>query len=224
MTNVHGFSSYQLVFGFNLKLPDIFINRPSVLEEPNISKLVADNLNAMRSARKAFVTRALEHNLRTYQNGIFVTGDTVYYKRRDSKNWKGPGKFNGVDGQQILIKHGSTYVRSNPSHVILKDTTDKGVHENRRSCSDLKEKQTNEDSSDSSEDNISDNYDSNEEDFSSEQADDRNVWNPQMNLEHADDKQGVDRTTQNPQSSKPNYSKFQNLKLRFSITYQMKMK
>ena len=148
MTNVHGFSSYQLVFGFNLKLPDIFINRPSVLEEPNISKLVADNLNAIRSARKAFVTsessekltRALEHNLRTYQNGIFVTGDTVYYKRRDSKKWKGPGKFIGVDGQQILIKHGSTYVRSNPSHVILKDTTDKGVHENRRSCSDLKEK------------------------------------------------------------------------------------
>ena len=148
LTNVHGFSHYQLVFGFNLKLPNIFINTPSVLEEPNISKLVVDNLNAMRSASKAFVTsessekliRALKHNLRTYQDAIFVTGDTVYYKRRDSKKWKGQGKVIGVDSQQTLIKHGSTYVRSNPSHVILKDTTDKGVHENRRSCSDLKEK------------------------------------------------------------------------------------
>ena len=142
MTNVHGFSPYHLVFSFHPKLPNIFLNRPPALEEPNISKLVADNLNAMRSVRKAFaasegsekLTRAPKHNLWTYQDAIIVTGDTVYYKR--------PGKVIGVDGQQILIKHGSTYVRCHPSHVILKDTTDKGVHENRRSCSDLKEKTT----------------------------------------------------------------------------------
>lgn len=36
---------------------NICINRPPALEEPNISKLVADNLNAMHSARKAFSKR-----------------------------------------------------------------------------------------------------------------------------------------------------------------------
>ena len=58
----------------------------------------------MRSARKAFVasesseqlTRTLKHNLRIYQDAIFVTGDAVYYIRRDSKKWKGPGKVIGV--------------------------------------------------------------------------------------------------------------------------------
>ena len=114
---------------------------------------------------------SLEHSNIFYrhQDGIFVTSDTVYYKRRDSKKWKGPGKVIGVDGQQILIKYGNTYVRCHPSHVILKDTIDKGVYENRKSCSDLKEKTNNdlsktyEDSSNISEDNISDNYDSNED-------------------------------------------------------------
>ena len=88
----------QLVFGFNPKLSNIFTNRLPALEEPNISKLVADNL---RSARKAFVasesseklTRALKHNLWTYQDAIFVTGDTVYYKRRESRKWKGQVKL-----------------------------------------------------------------------------------------------------------------------------------
>ena len=54
LTNVHGFSPYQLVFSFNRKLPNIFMNRPPAIEEPTISKLVADNVNAMHSARKAF--------------------------------------------------------------------------------------------------------------------------------------------------------------------------
>ena len=45
-------------------------------------------------------------------------------KERNSNKWKGQGKVISVDGQKILIKHGSTYVRCHPSHVILKDTTD----------------------------------------------------------------------------------------------------
>ena len=105
----------------------------------------------------------------------------MHYKRRDSKTWKGSGKVIGVDGQQILIKHGSSYVRCHLSHVTLKYTTDKGVHENWRSCSYLKEKTSNdfnktyEDSSDSSDNNVSDNYDSDENDFPSEQVDNQNI-------------------------------------------------
>ena len=83
----------------------------------------------MHNARQAFIKSessekiscALCHNLRSYKDAIFVTGDSVYYKRNDSKGWKGPGKVIGVDGQQILVKHGSTYIRSHPSHVTLKD-------------------------------------------------------------------------------------------------------
>ena len=61
---------------FSFLLPNIFINKLPALEEPNISKLIADNVNAMHSARHPFVTsessekltRALKHDLRTYQD------------------------------------------------------------------------------------------------------------------------------------------------------------
>ena len=66
----------------------------------------------MHDARKAFsksessegISRALSHNLRSYEDAIFTTGDDVYYKRNDSKRWKDPGKVIGIGGQQILVK------------------------------------------------------------------------------------------------------------------------
>ena len=70
--------SIEIALQWVLNSKNYLTNRPPALEEPNISKLVADNLNAMRSARKAFMasesseklTRALKHNLRTYQDAI----------------------------------------------------------------------------------------------------------------------------------------------------------
>ena len=129
LTNIHGFSPYQLVFGRNPRLPNVLCNRPPAFESINESKAVAENLRSMHNARQAFIksessekiSRALCHNLRSYKDDVFVTGDSVYYKRNDSKRWKGPGKVIGVDGQQILVKHGSTYIRCHPSHVTLKD-------------------------------------------------------------------------------------------------------
>ena len=53
----------------------------------------------MHEAKKAFIksessekiSRALRHNLRSYKDAIFTTGD-VYYKRNDRMRWKGPGR------------------------------------------------------------------------------------------------------------------------------------
>ena len=88
---------------------------------------------------------------------------------------------------------------------------------------------TYEDSSDSSNDNISDNCDSNEEDFPSEQADDQNIQNHRLNLEHMlmTSKLLIKLHRNHYQILKTqlfNMVKFQNLELRFSISYQMKMK
>lgn len=102
--------------------------------------IVQEKLLAKESSEK--LTRALKHNLQTYQDPVFVTCDTKYYKRRDSKKRKGPGKVISVNDWQVLIKHGSTYARYHPLHIILTDTTDKGVHENRTPWSNLKEKKT----------------------------------------------------------------------------------
>ena len=98
--------------------PNILSNRPPAIEGLSEPKIVASNLRSMHEARKAFIksessekiSRAFRHNLRSYKDAIFTTGDDFYYKKNDSKRWKGPGKVIGVDGQQILVKHGSFYV------------------------------------------------------------------------------------------------------------------
>ena len=96
LSNVHGFSPYQLV---NPKLPNIISNRPPALKGLSESKIVASNLGSMNEARKAFIksessekiSHALRYNLRSYKDAIFTTGD-VYYKRNDRMRWKGPGR------------------------------------------------------------------------------------------------------------------------------------
>ena len=37
----------------------------------------------------------------------------MFYKRENSEQWHGPGTVTGQDGKQILVKHGSNYVKVN---------------------------------------------------------------------------------------------------------------
>ena len=59
------------------------------------------------------------HSIRPSCHNKFFTGDQLFYKRNDSKCWKGPGKVLGHDGQQVLIKHGGIYVRVHPCREML---------------------------------------------------------------------------------------------------------
>ena len=127
LSNVHGFSPYQIAIGHTPNLPCNLTNDPPALECSS-SEIVQKNLNAIASARRSFiesessekVKRALRHNLNPASSTKYFTGDCVYYKRNDSKKWKGPGKVIGQDSQQVLIKHGGIYVRVHPCRVMLK--------------------------------------------------------------------------------------------------------
>ena len=127
LANVHGFTPYQLTIGVTPKLPGILVDKPPALEEKDYQDLLLENLSAMKNARRAFIEsesserikRALIHNIRPSSNNKFYIGDSVYYKRMDSRKWKGPGKVIGHDAQQILIKHGSIFVRVHPCRVLL---------------------------------------------------------------------------------------------------------
>ena len=111
LQNVHGFLPFQLALGQNPKLPSVLSDNPPAFMSPSSSKILLDNLNALHKAREAFIMsessecirQALRHNVRTYSNNVFVTGDSVYYKRANDRKWRGPGKVCKVPSLSSLI-------------------------------------------------------------------------------------------------------------------------
>lgn len=118
LNNAHGYSSHQLVYTENPNLPSVLVDKPPALEGTTTSENIAKHINALHAARKAFteaecserIRRALRKNLRPVLDD-YRTGDKVYYKRLQSKEWKGPGTVIGQDGMVVFVKHGGTYVR-----------------------------------------------------------------------------------------------------------------
>ena len=127
LQNVHGFSPFQLALGQNPRLPSATDDKPPACTPGSSTKALRDSLDAIHKARESFIQsesserirRALNHNVRTSSDKKFLTGDSVYYKKANERCWRGPGKVLGQDGQQVLIKHGSTYVRCHPCRISL---------------------------------------------------------------------------------------------------------
>lgn len=115
---VGGYSPYQLVFGRNPILPSVMVDELPALEGTTISETFAIHLNALHAGRQAFIKaesserirRALRHRVRESKE-VVVNGDSVYYKREASNEWKGPGKVVGRDGKVVFVKHGNSIVR-----------------------------------------------------------------------------------------------------------------
>ena len=84
----NGFSSHQLVFGTNPNLPNIMTDKLPALIGSISSEIFAKNLNALHSARKAYIQseseesirRALRYKVRASEE-VFNNGDNVFYKR-----------------------------------------------------------------------------------------------------------------------------------------------
>ena len=126
LTNKGGYSPNQLVFGFNTNLPTLLTDLPPAMETTTSSDIVRRNLEAIHSARanvmhaqnSDVIRRALTHKVRTASETSYEKGDKVFYKRKDSKGWKGPGKVLGSEGNVVLVRHGSFYQRCHPCHLM----------------------------------------------------------------------------------------------------------
>ena len=125
--NIHGFSPFQLAIGKNPVFPVAIDSQPPALTQSSENEIIRKNLDALHKAREAFtesessekISRALNHNIRTYNDVKYYNGDTVYFKRAKEKKWRGPAKVLGQDGQQVLLKYGSYYTRSHPCRLKL---------------------------------------------------------------------------------------------------------
>ena len=119
LTNVYGFSPNQLAFGHNPNFPALIDSSVATAEGSSSSKLIADHLNAMHAARKAFVEnessdkfrRAISKQTRTSTVLTYEQGDKVYFKRKNCKRWQGPGHVIGKDKNQVFVKHGGEFYR-----------------------------------------------------------------------------------------------------------------
>ena len=97
--------------------------------ENKTSEIVAKNLNALHHARQSYIKnessskikQALKHQVRTYSDVIYNTGDLVHYNRKDYLNWRQPASIIGRDGQQVVVKHSSRYTRVHSCNLQLQN-------------------------------------------------------------------------------------------------------
>ena len=130
LSNMHGFSPAQLVFGYTPMLPCVQQDKPPALTEESYAKYIEEHLQAMRKSRSAFIhsessqriKRALAHNLRSSNDEKYLSGDSVYFKRENEARWHGPAHVVGQDGQYVLVKTQSSWIRVHPSKLILAKT------------------------------------------------------------------------------------------------------
>ena len=120
-----GYSANTIVFGRNPSFPSVISDNITALTAEDLSRIVEENLYAMRAAREAYIEaessekikRALTHNIRTSCEEHYEQGDKVFFKRNDSKRWYGPGTVIGQDGKQILVRNGSQMVRVHVTRI-----------------------------------------------------------------------------------------------------------
>ena len=128
LSNINGFSPYQLLLGCNPVLPSLSnpLEHPTTLEEETVSERVAEHISAMYNARKQQmaaeadekIRRALVHKTRDVYSKEIKQGDSVFYKRNDSERWKGPATVIGFDNKQIFVRHGGLVKNCDRSRIV----------------------------------------------------------------------------------------------------------
>src|ERR1700755_2535405 len=112
-----GYTSNQLVFGRNGKLPNNTDEEErSMGVVGNEGEQLRETIEGIHKAREAHikqeaedrVKRAMRGQIREHKLELAEPGEEVYYKREIDNNWRGPAKVIGRDGKVVIVKHGGT--------------------------------------------------------------------------------------------------------------------
>ena len=104
LQNIYGYSSNQLIFGSNVNLPSVITYLPLALVSATTSDIIRNSLNAIHKARVNFIKvepsekirRALSHNVRTFNEEIYVP--------RERYSIEGKSRRIGRNLQKFLVK------------------------------------------------------------------------------------------------------------------------
>ena len=128
LSNIDGYSPYQLVLGRNPNLPglDDPDGAPTTYDDESPSEKVAEHIRALYSARKhqmekdadEKIRRALTHKTRDVMSKDVSHGDRVYYKRDNSDRWKGPATVIGTDRKIVFLRQGGYQIKCHISRVV----------------------------------------------------------------------------------------------------------
>ena len=114
-----GFTSFQLVFGKDPKLPNIMTDKLPALEGVTTSESVAAHINALYAGKKAFtevqcdekVRKALRHKVRAVER-TYKAGEQVFFRRDgDKARWRGPATVLGNKGSVHYLMHQGDVIR-----------------------------------------------------------------------------------------------------------------
>ena len=126
LQNHGGYSPNQLVIGYNVNIPSVLTDKLPALTTNTQSDMLREKLNALHAARQNFckaeasnkIKVALRHQIRTYADQVYEQGDQVYYRRKDSKDWNGPARVIGKDGNFVLLREGAKICRCHPCQLV----------------------------------------------------------------------------------------------------------
>ena len=114
-----GFSSFQLVFGKEPKLPDIMTDKLPALSGTTTSESLAAHINAMYAGRKAFseaqcdekIRRALRHKVRAVERRYNAVEEVFSKQDGDKGEWRGPATVIGNKGSVHYLVHQGSVIR-----------------------------------------------------------------------------------------------------------------
>ena len=129
-TNNKGFSSYQIVYGANPKVPGILTSNPASLSSEFASPDVKKHIERINLARDAFrtadvderVKRALKSRISPKNDAAYEYGDKVFFKEKENEKykdeWSGPASVLGFEGKVLFLKYGNNMRRVHLSKVV----------------------------------------------------------------------------------------------------------
>ena len=188
MTNVAGFSSYQIVTGSNPKIPGVPYNDPPANEHETESEAMKKRLESMFKSREEYMKWENDNRLKKALNSRmaapklehYETGEEVWYRHGKEGIWQGPASVIGQQNKLIYLRQGRFILAASNTNVKKSHPDEKREEEKEEKDDEGKEErklrirkkekvvkiERNESDSDDSSDSDSDSTDSDDQDQS----------------------------------------------------------